>query len=83
MIKDINPEKLSKSSIRKLIYPGKTAEEIASEIQRAQVYSSPSEVIIHAGTNNLITNSSQECCDNIEQAKYIRTLDKAKVRGTF
>ena len=66
MIKDINLHKLSKSSIRKLTYPGKKAEEITSEIQRAYVHSPPSEVIMHAGTNNLITNSSKECCDNIQ-----------------
>ena len=66
MIKDISPHKLSKSSIRKLTYPGKRAEEIASEIRRAHVHSPTSEVIIHAGTNNLITKSSKECCDNIQ-----------------
>ena len=48
MIKDINPHKLSKSSVRKLTYPGKRAEEIADQIESAHVHSPPTEVIIHA-----------------------------------
>ncbi|XP_028407847.1 rho-associated protein kinase 2-like [Dendronephthya gigantea] len=64
MIKDINPHKISKSSVRKRA--GKRAEEIANEFQKAHVHSSPTDVIIHAGTNNLIQNSSKECCDNIK-----------------
>ena len=66
MIKDINPHKLSKSSVRKLTYPGKRAEEIADQIESAHVHSPPTEVIIHAGTNNLITDSSRECFDHIQ-----------------
>ena len=66
MIKDINPHKLSKSSVRKLTYPGKRAEEIVDQIESAHVHSPPTEVIIHAGTNNLITDSSRECFDNIQ-----------------
>ena len=38
MIKDINPHKLSKSSVRKLTYPGKRAEEIASQVSSAYIY---------------------------------------------
>ncbi|CAB4002023.1 Hypothetical predicted protein, partial [Paramuricea clavata] len=55
MIKDINPHKLSKSSVRKLTYP---------------------EVIIHAGTNNIITDSSKECFDNIQ-------LLSSRIKSTF
>ena len=55
MIKDINPHKLSKSSGRKLTYPGKRAEEIADQIESTHVHSPHTEAIIHAGTNNLIT----------------------------
>ena len=66
MIKDINPHKLSKSSVRKLTYPGKRAEEIADQIESAHVHSPPTEVIIHVGTNNLITDSSRECFDHIQ-----------------
>ncbi|CAB4003018.1 Scavenger receptor cysteine-rich type 1 M130 [Paramuricea clavata] len=55
MIKDINPHKLSKSSVSKLTYP---------------------EVIIHAGTNNIITDSSKECFDNIQ-------LLSSRIKSTF
>ena len=58
--------RLSKSSVQKLAYPGKRAEEIADQIESAQLHSPPKEVIIHAGTNNLITDSSRECFDNIQ-----------------
>ncbi len=76
MIKDINPHKLSKSSVRKLTYPGKRAEEIANEFQSAHVHSPPTEVIIHAGTNNIITDSSKECFDNIQ-------LLCSRIKSTF
>jgi hypothetical protein len=76
MIKDINPHKLSKSSVRKLTYPGKRAEEIANEFQSAHVHSPPTEVIIHAGTNNIITDSSKECFDNIQ-------LLSSRIKSTF
>lgn len=66
MIKGINPHKLSKSSVRKLTYPGKRAEEIANEVLSAHLHSRPTEVILQAGTNNLITDSSKECFDNIQ-----------------
>ncbi|CAB3981000.1 Hypothetical predicted protein [Paramuricea clavata] len=76
MIKDINLHKLSKSSVRKLTYPGKRAEEIANEFQSAHVHSPPTEVIIHAGTNNIITDSSKECFDNIQ-------LLSSRIKSTF
>ncbi|CAB3991961.1 Hypothetical predicted protein [Paramuricea clavata] len=76
MIKDINPHKLSKSSVCKLTYPGKRAEEIANEFQSAHVHSPPTEVIIHAGTNNIITDSSKECFDNIQLLSF-------RIKSTF
>ena len=77
MIKDIYPHKLSKSSVRKLTYPAKRAEEIiANEFQSARVHSPPTEVIIHASTNNIITGSSKECFDNIQ-------LLSSRIKSTF
>lgn len=66
MIKNIDPHKLSKNSVRKLTFPGKRAEEMANDVQTAHINCFPTEVIIHAGTNNLITDSSKECCENIQ-----------------
>ena len=65
-IKDINPHKLSKSSVRKLTYLGKRAEEIANQVSSAHINVPPTKVIIHAGTDNLITDSSKEFFDNIQ-----------------
>ena len=95
MIKDINPHKLSKSSGRKLTYPGRRAEEIADQIESTHVHSPHTEVIIHAGTNNLITDSSRECFNNIQllisnikkrfngtkfQLKYVGAKGSFKIR---
>ena len=67
MIKHINLRKLSKSLVRKSNFPGKRAEEIMLEINGIKsTSSSPSKVIIHAGTNNLPADSSKQCCDNIK-----------------
>ena len=66
MIEDINPHKLSKSLVRKLTYPGKRAEEISNQVSSAYINVPPTKVIINAGTNNLITDSSKECFDNIQ-----------------
>ncbi|XP_028412430.1 uncharacterized protein LOC114535252 [Dendronephthya gigantea] len=67
MIKRIKPQKLSKSPVSKASFPGKRAEEIIPEINGMQSnLLSSSKVIIHAGTNNLSTDTSKECCDNIE-----------------
>ena len=64
MIKNINPRKLLKKRIHKLSYPGKTAEEICSEINTGlpKVDTNPSHIIIHAGTNNLVTTDSANTC---------------------
>ena len=67
MIKHINPQKLSKSLVGKSNFPGKRAKEIIPEINEIKsTSSSPSKVIIHAGTNNPPTDSSKQCCDNIK-----------------
>ena len=64
--KDINPHKLPKSSVRNLTYPGERAEEISNQVSLVHINFPPTDVIIHAGTNNLKTNSSKECFDNIQ-----------------
>ncbi|CAB4001381.1 Hypothetical predicted protein, partial [Paramuricea clavata] len=55
MIKNINPRKLSRKRVNKFTFPGKRAEEIASEVKNNNVQLHPTHVIIRAGTNNLPT----------------------------
>ncbi len=38
------------------MFPGKRAEEIASEVKNIKVQLHPTHVIIHAGTNNQLLN---------------------------
>ena len=67
IIKNINPRKISKRQIIKRTFPGKTAEEIKPEINTIPSETAPSHVIIHAGTNNLPTNSVRETVKHIEE----------------
>ena len=48
-------------------YPGKRAEEIVKEIRSiTHPQTNVSHVIIHAGTNNLPTDSAKQCVQNIK-----------------
>jgi hypothetical protein len=67
IIKGINPRKISKRQIIKHTFPGKTAEEVKPEINTIPSETAPSHVIIHAGTNNLPTNSVRETVKHIEE----------------
>ncbi len=71
MIKNINPRKLSRKRVNKFMFPGKRAEEIASEVKNINVQLHPTHVIIHAGTNNLPTDTGDQlqCVRNIPKAK--------------
>jgi lysophospholipase L1-like esterase len=66
MIKNINPRKLSRKRVNKFMFPGKRAEEIASEVKNINVQLHPTHVIIHAGTNNLPTDTGDQCVRNIK-----------------
>jgi hypothetical protein len=57
IIKNINPKKISKKQVLKRTFPGKNAEDTKSEIKSIPTGSTPSHIIIHAGTNNLPTNT--------------------------
>ncbi len=48
------------------MFPGKRAEEIASEVKNINVQLHPTHVIIHAGTNNLPTDTGDQCVRNIK-----------------
>ena len=66
MIKNINPRKLSRKRVNKFTFPGKRAKEIASEVKNINVQLHPTHVIIHAGTNNLPTDTGDQCIKNIK-----------------
>lgn len=64
IIKNIHPRKLSRRKVNKRTFPGKTAEEIISEVKN--IKSDPSHIILHAGTNNLPVNNPSVCIKKIE-----------------
>ena len=76
IIKHINPQKLSKKTVKKHLYPGKTADEICDLINESSFQcNNPSYVILHAGTNNLPTDSTEVCTE-----KIIRLAQTARVK---
>ena len=70
VIKDIIPEKMSARKVQKFCHPGKTANEIPSDIQTINIRDSPSYVIIHAGTNNLPEQPSSACLEHLEKFRF-------------
>ena len=76
MVKNINPRKLSRKRVSKFEFPGKRAEEIAYEVKNINIRDQPTHVIIHAGTNNLPTDTSEQCI------KYIKGL-RVSVKQRF
>jgi sialic acid synthase SpsE len=52
--------------VNKYAYPGKSAEDIEAELRTIKVNSTPSHIIIHAGTNNIPTDSAEVCVKKIE-----------------
>ena len=67
IIKHINPQKLSSKTVKKYTFPGKTADEISNQIESMKTGIHPSHVIIHAGTNDIPVQNSNECTTNIEK----------------
>ena len=65
IIKNIHPRKLSRRKVNKHSFPGKTAEEIISEVKNIKS-DSPSHIILHAGTNNLPVDNPSVCIRKIE-----------------
>ena len=65
IIKDIIPEKLSRKPVKKYKFAGKTAEEISEQLDSIQLQENPSHVIIHAGKNNLRTDTAKTCATKI------------------
>jgi hypothetical protein len=65
IIKNIHPRKLSRRKVNKRTFPGKTAEEIISEVKNIKS-DPPSHIILHAGTNNLPVDNPNVCIKKIE-----------------
>jgi hypothetical protein len=74
MIKNIIPEKMTQRKVYKYTYSGKTADQIASEVENINLHEAPSHVIIHAGTNDLYLDSSNGCIDSIEAKWHSQRL---------
>jgi hypothetical protein len=67
MIKHIDPKKLSKKVVQKRSFPGKKIEEIHNEIDNIYMDAETSHVIIHAGTNNLPSESVDSCVSKTQK----------------
>ena len=65
IIKHIDPKKLLKNKVYKYTYPGDTAESIATKVCALKPQIAPSHVIIHAGTNNIPTDTADDCAQKI------------------
>ena len=67
IVKHIIPTKLSKKKVHKFTYPGKTASEINNKLNTIESNLTPSHVVVHAGTNNIPSQSVDECINDIEE----------------
>ena len=64
ILKHIDPKKISQKQVVKKTFPGKKIEEIKTELFTSSAptgSSKPSHIIIHVGTNNIPTDSVDEC----------------------
>ena len=66
IIKHIDPKKLSRRTVYKYTYPGKTCEEIKEAVDDLPTDLDPSHVILHCGTNNLVIDSADVCVTKIK-----------------
>ena len=66
-IYSVDPKKLSEKVVQKRSFPGKEIEEIHNEIDNIYMDSETSHVIIHAGTNNLPSESVDSCVSKIQK----------------
>ena len=67
IIKNIVPQKLTRKKVYKFTYPVRTVEEIDQEFRNKCSNTEASHVIIHCGTNNMTTDTANECASKIEQ----------------
>lgn len=57
LIKNIHSQKLTKKTVDKRMYPGKTSDKICHEVDSIHIDVEPSHVIIHLGTKNLLSDN--------------------------
>ena len=77
--KNIDPRKMSRRRTVKICLPGERAEQITAEVKSIPVIN-PSHVIIHAGTNNLPTDSEYECTKHVEDLAKLLKQDSQTLR---
>lgn len=66
LIKNIDSQKLTKKTVDKRMYPGKTSDQICREVESIHIDAEPSHVIVHSGTNNLPSDSVESCVSKTE-----------------
>ena len=66
LIKNIDSQKLTKKTVDKRMYSGKTSDQICHEVDSIHIDVEPSHVIIHSGTNNLPSDSVESCLSKTE-----------------
>ena len=66
LIKNIDSQKLTKKTVDKRMYSGKTSDQICHEVDSIHIDVKPSHVIIHSGTNNLPSDSVESCVSKTE-----------------
>ena len=67
IIKHIITKKISSRNVTKITFPGKTADEISNQLDQIKLKSTPSHIIIHAGTNNLPVDTAETCAEKVGQ----------------
>ena len=75
LIKNIDSQKLTKKTVDKRMYPGKTSDQICQEVHSIHMDVEPSHVIVHSGTNNLPSDSVESCVSKTENLA-LRIRDK-------
>ena len=75
IIKNIDSQKLTKKTVDKRMYPGKTSDQICQEVHSIHMDVEPSHVIVHSGTNNLPSDSVESCVSKTENLA-LRIRDK-------
>ena len=76
LIKNIDSQKLTKKTVDKRMYPGKTTDQICHEIDSINIDVEPSYVIVHSGTNNLPSDSVESSVLKTENLAF-------KIRNKF
>ena len=66
VIKHVDPKKFSQQHVHKFSDPGKKIDEMGEVVNSIAVVTNQSHIIIHTGTNNLPTDSTESCAAKIK-----------------